>query len=257
MSAADSVPGFIQTQLNFASYIRDPDNAPAPTDVELRRMQVYRELFFNNVESFMAASYPVLCEVMGETRWHRFIKNYFSRHQAKTPLFPLMPAELLDYLKHEYQPLDDDPVFIHELAHYEWMELELSNSEAIADLQQINPNGDLLKGMPVISPLAAPLRYHYPVHQISIDAQPQHADDIPTYLLMYRDRQDEVEFTEINALSYRLLQLVSDNETLSGTQILQVICTELPELEPAIIMDGGRQILEQMKLRGILLGTRL
>lgn len=257
MAIADTTPGFIKTQLRFASYIRDPENAPAPDDVELRRMRVYRELFFNNVDSFMADSYPVLHEVLGEKRWGSFIHEYFHRHQAKTPLFPVMPAELLNYLKNEYQPLEADPAFIHELAHYEWMELELANADAEPELTHINANGDLTEGVPVMTPLAAPLSYQYPVHQISAEFQPQKVNDIPTYLLVYRDRQDEVEFTEINALTYRLLQLIATNENQDGTQILQTLCGELPEIDPAIILAGGKQILEQMHSRGILLGTRL
>jgi hypothetical protein len=39
--------------------------------------------------------------------------------------------------------------------------------------------------------------------------------------------------------------------------MLQSLCGELPEIDPAIIMDGGGQILEQMHGRGIVLGTRL
>jgi hypothetical protein len=257
MATADTVPGFIQTQLKFAGYIRDPENNPAPNDIELRRMQVYRELFFNNVDSFMADSYPILHEVLGENRWGSFIYDYFHRHQAKTPLFPVMPAELLVYLKNEYQPLEGDPPFIHELAHYEWIELELANSDAEPDFKQINANGDLIEGMPEMTPLAAPLCYQFPVHQICAEFQPQQANDLPVYLLVYRDRKDEVEFTEINALTYRLLQMITANENHSGAQILQSLCGELPEIDPAIILDGGRQILEQMQNRGIVLGARL
>ncbi|HKX55116.1 MAG TPA: putative DNA-binding domain-containing protein, partial [Xanthomonadales bacterium] len=33
----------------FAAHIRNPAVAPAPADVEDRRMQIYRDLFFNNI----------------------------------------------------------------------------------------------------------------------------------------------------------------------------------------------------------------
>lgn len=255
MAAAD--PGFIQTQMRFAGYIRDPENKPAPDDVELRRMKVYRELFFNNVESFMADCYPVLKEVLGEQRWQRFIYDYFSRHQSKTPLFPVMPSELLDYLQNEYEAENSDPAFLPELAHYEWIEMELATSDAEADFGGINANGDLLDGIPVMTPLAAPLVYQYPVHQISSQSQPEAVPEIPTYLLVYRDRKDEVEFTEINALTYRLLQMVAHNQTQNGEQLLQSLADEIAEMDAAIILDGGKQILNHMHSRGIVLGTRL
>ena len=40
---------FRDIQYAFAKHIRDPQNNPAPTDAEDRRMAVYRELFFNNL----------------------------------------------------------------------------------------------------------------------------------------------------------------------------------------------------------------
>ena len=42
-------PDFQKKQYAFAAHIRDPENNPAPTGIEDRRMGVYRELFFNNL----------------------------------------------------------------------------------------------------------------------------------------------------------------------------------------------------------------
>ena len=49
-------PEFIRKQFEFAAHIRDPENNPVPDNIEDRRMAIYRELFFNNVEDFMASS---------------------------------------------------------------------------------------------------------------------------------------------------------------------------------------------------------
>ncbi len=35
-------------QRRFAAHLRDPATAPAPEGIEDRRLQVYRELFFDN-----------------------------------------------------------------------------------------------------------------------------------------------------------------------------------------------------------------
>ena len=42
-------PSFIDTQLEFANYIRDPENNPAPDNIEQRRMTIYQERFYNNI----------------------------------------------------------------------------------------------------------------------------------------------------------------------------------------------------------------
>ena len=61
-----NLPLFTQTQYEFAAHIRDPESNPKPADVESRRMKIYTELFFNNVEDFIANTYPVLKEITPE-----------------------------------------------------------------------------------------------------------------------------------------------------------------------------------------------
>ncbi|NNG12205.1 MAG: DUF2063 domain-containing protein, partial [Halobacteria archaeon] len=57
-------PDFIRRQYEFAAHIRDPKHQPAPADVEDRRMGIYRELFYNNVEGFIAGTFPVLRRIL-------------------------------------------------------------------------------------------------------------------------------------------------------------------------------------------------
>ena len=115
-------PGFKQTQYNFAAHIRDPKKTPGPKGVEDRRMAIYRDLFYNNVEGFVSSSFPVLRTLYNDEDWHSLIRDYFSRHQAHTPHFPEMAQEFIDYLQNEFEARECDPPFILELAHYEWME---------------------------------------------------------------------------------------------------------------------------------------
>ncbi|MDH5631769.1 MAG: putative DNA-binding domain-containing protein [Gammaproteobacteria bacterium] len=254
MSRAD----FRATQFGFAGYIRNPDSHPAPADVELRRMKVYRDLFFNNVEDFMSNSYPVLHELLGESRWMTLIKDYFARHQAHTPLFPKMPAEFLDYPDNEYSAAPGDPPFIRELAHYEWVEIELASADDTPDMSRINTNGDLLGGVPAISPLVRMLSCQYPVHRISADFIPGEPSETPVYLLVFRDRKDDVCFLEINALTWSLLQMISDNVAQhTGGQMLASLAEALPQFDPGVVQSGGMEILDDMHKRGILLGTGL
>ncbi|MEJ2257816.1 MAG: DNA-binding domain-containing protein, partial [Woeseiaceae bacterium] len=49
---------FRKRQYAFAAHIRDPENVPAPDDIEARRMAVYRDLFFNNLFSLLGTFFP-------------------------------------------------------------------------------------------------------------------------------------------------------------------------------------------------------
>ena len=40
-------------QKNFAAHIRSPDTVAKPSAIDDERMQVYRDLFFNSVKSFL------------------------------------------------------------------------------------------------------------------------------------------------------------------------------------------------------------
>lgn len=252
-----SKPAFMQKQYEFAAHIRNPDVNPGPADVEPRRMKIYTELFYNNVEGFMADTFPVLRSISSDQNWHAMIRDYFARHISHTPLFPEMPREFLRYLEDERNECPDDYPFMLELAHYEWVELALmlSDLDSEIDWKKIDMDGDLLEHRPVLSPLAWPLSYQYPVHQISEDFIPQQASNQPNYLLVYRGNDDAVHFIEMNPITARLVQLLSEDGNLSGKQILTQIAEEINHPDTNLVIQSGLQILSDLKNRHIITGV--
>ncbi len=247
-------PAFIQRQYEFAAHIRNPAQNPAPADIEDRRMGIYRDLFYNNVESFLANGFPVLRKLMDDTDWHALARDFFASHHCHSPLFMEIPREFLTYLEQERGERAEDFPFLYELAHYEWVELALSIAETDNDIVAAT-QGDLLDGQPVLSPVAWPLSYHYPVHRIGPDFIPETADAQNTYLLVYRDSADEVGFIELNQVSARLFALLQEDAARSGREALAIIADELQHPEPDTVINGGEQILQEWQQRGIILGT--
>lgn len=253
-----NLPLFKQAQYEFSAHIRDPILNPKPDDVEARRMKIYTELFFNNVEDFISNTYPVLKEITAENKWQEMIRDYFNNHLSHTPLFPEMPREFLKYLEEERNN-SNDPSFINELAHYEWVELALMTSDLDQNINwdKINMDGDLLNHSPILSPLAWSLSYQYPVHQISIDFIPEEPSKQPNYILVYRDKVDEVHFMELNPVTAQLIQLISEKPNLTSKQILEYIAEQMQHPEPNIVIEGGYQIIQDLKNRNIILGTKI
>lgn len=251
-----NLPLFTQAQYEFAAHIRDPKSNPKPADVEARRMKIYNELFFNNVEDFIANTYPVLKEVTSENDWQIMIRDYFSNHLSHTPLFPEMPREFLKYLETERNN-PNDPPFMQELAHYEWIELALMTSELDTDINwdNIDIDGDLLNSQPVMSPLAWPLTYQYPVQQISTDFLPQEPSEQPIFLLIYRDDTDDVHFMELNPVTALLIQTINEDNNLTTKQILENIAEQMNHPESNVVIEGGYQIIQDLKNRNVILGT--
>jgi hypothetical protein len=246
---------FQQDQRDFAAYIRDPSIHPLPHAIELRRMEIYRNLFYNNVEGFWASNFPVLRQIIPDTQWHDMVQDFFSHHHSRTPLFPELGQELLQYLREEREPQPEDPPFLAELAHYEWLELLMliAEGERPTDL---DPNGDLLIGCPVATPFLTLAGYNFPVHQIGPDYQPRTAPETPTLLAVYRDREDVVQFLAPNPVTYRLLERLQTAPTLTGQAHCLALAAEMQHPHPEIVVQGGAQILAELQALGVVLGAR-
>ena len=252
----ESTPEFIRRQYEFAAHIRDPDQQPAPGDVEDRRMAIYRELFYNNVEGFISNTFPVLRILHEDDRWHAMVRDFFSHHLSQTPLFLEIPREFLNWLENERVAQASDLPFMQELAHYEWVELALSISEENIAAADVDAGGDFLTGIPVPSPLAWHLAYHYPVHRIGPDYQPDQPGDNTTCLVVYRNREDEVHFMEVNPVTKRLLELIETGKNETGEQLLNRIAVELSHPHPEVVINGGLEILKGLAQKDIILGIK-
>ena len=246
---------FIRTQLAFAAHIRDPGGTPVPEGIETRRMAIYCELFYNNVEGFVSSGFPVLRTLYDDRAWHAMVREFLVRHRCRTPYFLEISQEFLAFLQNERKD-PSDPPFLLELAHYEWVELALNIAEGTHAPEGVDPNGDLMRGRPVLSSLAWPLSYQYPVQHIGPDYRPDQPGEQPTHLVVYRDRDDEVHFMEINAVTHRLLTLLDDDRGGTGESVLRMIADELNHPDPRAVIRAGQDLLDDLRRRGILLGAR-
>ena len=124
------------------------------------------------------------------------------------------------------------------------------------DLTDIDPGGDLLEGIPVLSPLAQPLACTWPVHRIGPGYLPDTEPAEPTWIVVYRKRDDEVGFLVLNAVSARLVELIQRDDGNTGRKILIQIATELRHLEPAVVLSAGLDVLKELQAKDILPGVK-
>jgi len=247
-----NLPDFRAAQLEFSAHIRHPDIYPRPADVEPRRMKIYLELFYNNIENFLANAFPVAKKILLELElWHDLVREFVHRHASTSPYFLQISQEFLSFL--DARQRDDLPDFLLELCHYEWVELALSVSEQELPEQTVNLRGSLLEETIVVSPLIWKLAYRYPVHQLGVGFQPVSAPDTPTQLVLNRRRDDSVGFLVVNSVTMRLLDLLEDSMT--GAQALTLLGDELPEVNPDTLRAAGVETLELLRDAEILLGT--
>jgi hypothetical protein len=237
-----------KAQFTMANFLRNPQSMPAPEGIEPRRLKIYQDLVYNNLEGFISSGFPVLRSLYADEQWHDLIGDFIDRHRCHTPYFLEISQEFLRYLTQDREDSAADPPFLAELAHYEWVELALDVSE-----KSIDSMGHLqrpLEEVVVLSPLAWLLSYHFPVHKIGQSFQPGEPAE-PTFLAVYRNREDEVRFMELNSATARLLELLRDNTKATGREILSRLAGEL-NMSTEAVLGFGSELLADLAEQSII-----
>ena len=174
-------------------------------------------------------------------------------------------------------PLPDQPDWLLELCHYEWVRRSLNHAGEEIPEAGIDPNGDLLIGQIVPSPLMRRLSYRYRVHEIGPNRIPGTPPEQPVWLIACRQRDDSVRVLASNALTHRLLQILRPetppDETspsavaaasaavdvplrVTGNEALAALSAELPHIDRERLHRQGAATLTRLRKADVLLGVQ-
>lgn len=252
MSESNTTSPSADLQRQLCRHIRDPEQQAGPANVEDRRLKVYRDLFYKNIEGFLSGTFPVLRSCYEDDVWHAMVRAFIRDHRCETPYFLKISEEFLAWFDVARQP---DKPFAADLAHYEWVELALDVDSRDLTTLEADPDIDLLQGRPVLNPVLHCLQYAWPVHHISGDFQPQTPLTESCVLLVYRDRSDKVGFMEINAVTAALIALLDSGNHASGAEALLALGEQLQHPDPQAMVNFGAELLQQLLDAGVLLGA--
>ena len=241
-----NLPNFRALQYDFAAHIRHPDRNPPPAGIPSQRMDVYAGLVYQNINNFLVRTFRVARSILSDAHWNAMVRDFVHRHISGSPYFMQIPEEFLVYLETERDTSRDAP-FLLELCHFEWVRLalDMSDAEPFAD----RPAPPLLDRRLALSPLARPLRYRFPVHEMGPDFQPAVPPEAATWLIGYRDEADQVRFRSSNEATVRLLHVLGS--ATSAREALNQVASEL-ERDPAPILEFGVDMLERLVALGIV-----
>ncbi|MBV7574501.1 putative DNA-binding domain-containing protein [Pseudomonas sp. PDM32] len=242
----------VQQQTTMGLYLRDPEHNAPPTEMDPARAQVYRDLVFANLSSLLSGTFPVLVKILGDEDWRSLVRIFLRDYRARTPKFGEIAQEFVEFLASEPLALADGswPPFMVELAHYEWVEMALQQSDA-----EPVAAGDaalLLDRALQVSPLAWPLAYAWPVQRVGPDYQPDVLPAQPTLLLVRRAEDWGVKFSELSPLAWRLLQRIGEIPELTGREQLQGLAVEAGAVGALEFLEGGLVLLRQMHGEGVV-----
>lgn len=223
---------FQNVQEAFTCFIRGKI-ALLPPGVSLKQMKLYKTLVVNNLNEMISPCFPVLTSILPQSLWAELLEAFLENHHATTPLFHQVAREFVSFLKEMTLP---DYPFCYALAHYEWTELDLETQ-----LEQDTPI-KVTKPFPLLdTPLqvkstARLLHYPFDVENMSQEYQPK--DPVDTFLLVYRDTQDKVQFIKLNRLSYTLIRIIQE-EKQTARQAMKHIKDHYPALDLNHLVSMG------------------
>ncbi|KXI27176.1 HvfC family RiPP maturation protein [Paraglaciecola hydrolytica] len=245
---------FQNIQHHFVAHLKDPEQHPfelgSDQVIEERRLSIYRELFFNNILGFLSSGFPVLESLYNTNEWRRLARQFMASHHCRSPYFIDISLEFVEFLSEEYELKPNDPPFLKELAHYEWLELSVSIRKTEQDIVLWDGQSEVKAVQ--FSPLASLVSYHYPVHQVSPEFQPQQQGEA-VYLVVCRDKQDEVNFVLLNPLTAHLLDIIQQQESININELHDVLAPILPQLSLVQLDSALSEIIQQMLTKEILL----
>ena len=259
MSAVPSapLPKFQRLQYAFCARLRDPDHNPVPEGMSPTRTDVYVELIYNNCNTLLESNFPVIRRILSDDAWSALVRGFLAEYQARSPLSFEVGREFQHYLTQRAERGANDPPFLAELAHYEFAELLVEIDERdIADYPH-DPDGDLVAGRPLVSPIALPLVYAFDVHRIGPDYLPDAPPAQPTCLIVARNREDKVGFMEANGATIRLIEVLKENPAYTGLDALKVIAGLFPPQARETVIAAGAGMLRALRERDVILGVRI
>lgn len=242
---------FQNLQHEFAEHIKDPDNSKAPVGIDDRRMAIYRDLFFNNIEGFVSSGFPVLRSLYCEHDWQRLVRCFFVEHQCHSPIFLDIAEEFVNFIASEYQLTPDDPHFMLELAHYEWVELAVSIKIETQTYEWCNVD-DINTALLTLSEAIWPLQYQNPVHLISLDYQPLEAPETATCLVVYRNKELDVDFMLVTPAIIHLITLLQNNSSQYYHELVTAMHQAMPQYAKDVIEQATFDAISTLASKGII-----
>ncbi len=246
---------FQTIQLQFLAHLRNHENQPLPNGFAEQGSAVYVDLLYNKFNDSLELCFPITHEILGEEVWRCLLKAFIAEHCCTSPYYRQIPDEFIRYLQTE-RSNETDPPFLLELAHFEWAELVLSVTEA-EPIRTFTPGivTDWLQYRPLFVPVFELLHYTYPVQHINANYQPTIPSEQATHILGFRDRDDVVQFIELQPATTQLLEILKSTGCTVGAAIEQ-IAAELDHPEPTAMFSFGIETMIHLMQQGAILAAR-
>lgn len=192
------VSTFQSTQQQFCNWIREP-NAEHTKICDLERMQIYRDLLFNNMCSFINLVYPIARSILPVDQWQLLLEEFFQKAKCQSPIYNDISLQFRDYLTENRHPVLSQYPWLEELLQFEWLELYLDTLE-IEDINIVEKISWQLTHKLWV------LVYQYPVYAWTVDTTLADIEVMPSAIMVWRDQQDKICLERLSPLFAMLIE---------------------------------------------------
>jgi len=223
------------------------------------RFRVYRNHVAIGFLGGIADVFPVIRSLTSLTEWNDLLNDFYLNRLSQSPLARRVFDEFAEYLRKYEGPLLERLPYLHELAEYERLGLQLVFALDIPlDFNNItSPPEDPLEVIPILNPHLELRVYAWPVHQISKDfcAEPDvQRGEYPLIVFRHPETLRSI-FVEGNRLFSDMIEAIRP-----GTQTIRQVLTKLisihkiPATQEAPFLQEGVQTLANLRQKGIIVG---
>ena len=167
----------------------------------IERIKIYRELVKNSFYDISTNIYPFTYKLLSKS-WDKLLSDYLEKYPPSSPILNKVIEHLPEYLSARKDILKKYP-FISELAHYEWLEVEIYEREGSSGKSKILS----------LNPVHEICTFQYPIPEIvEMIENNQTLGKIykqKTNVLVYRDPKDfSVRFFELSTSTLAFVELL-------------------------------------------------
>ena len=227
---------FQTTQQQFCNWIRSPQSE-LPKALPAERMQIYRDLLFNNVCSFINLVYPVTRAMLPELQWQKLLNEFFQKAKCDSPFYNDISLQFREYLIDCQHPSLKEYPWLAELLQFEWLELYLDTVEIAKKTLTWQDKWQLNTQVWV-------LVYQYPVYQWSTSMTISEIELIPSVIMVWRNDQDHICVESLSALFAVVIEQLNQQE-LVEQDIKKLIKATFPDFSNAQIQTQ----LDELKIQ--------
>jgi hypothetical protein len=223
---------------------------------EPTRWQVYRRLVRGRVRQTVEHALPMFSSAIGASSFAALLDLFLARGVPRSPYLRDLPGELLAWLDGDDAAIDQGrqwPEFAHDLARYEWAELDVAYDAAPAPAPIATLSMD---GVAVLQPAHRLLDLGYPVHRVETEAELAALAHEPITLCLFRDQAThEVQTLELTPIAATMLRSIDSGARLPLTQIVRNAAA-LHDVQVDVAFVGAlSELLASLTERGLLLGS--